>query len=384
MSAKSDIITVREGKGSFLVYSPQKYKDPAWAPVFYNPRMKCSRDISSSIIQAYARLLGKESLVVVDALSATGIRGIRYLLENTAVSKVILNDLNPRAVEIIRENVEINNVSDSVEIRNEDAVRLLASLRGIDIVDIDPFGSPAEFIDPAIRSLKHKGMLCVTATDLPPLLGKFPKTCLRKYFAKSILTEFSRELAVRIMIYFVAREAAKLRRTAVPVFSFYHSHHIRTCFIVLRRETHYSGLIDSIGFVWYNPSSLDRKAVKLLDFRLAGNEWLIGGPLWISNLASQKMVETVLEIYRERQQNMDLCKNGEKIVSLMLSENEMPPFYFTTEKLAGTYSLKEMTTEETIEKLVNAGFRASPTHFEPKGFKTDANINDIVAILRTA
>jgi tRNA (guanine26-N2/guanine27-N2)-dimethyltransferase len=378
----NDIVLVEEGGGSFLVYSPVKYKDPAWAPVFYNPRMKCSRDISSAIIEAYARFLGKDDLVVVDALSATGIRGIRYLLENTAVQKVILNDLSSRAVKLMQENVKLNNLSDTVEIRNEDAVRLLTSLRGIDIVDIDPFGSPAEFIDPALRCLKHKGLLCVTATDLPPLLGKYPKTCIRKYFSKSILTEFSRELAVRILAYFVAREAAKLRRSVAPIFSFYHAHHVRICFLVLKRESNYSGIINSVGFVKYNPSTLERELAGLLDpSRVEGN-WVLGGPIWIAPLASSSFSKILLEVYRERLNTLNLCRYGEKIVSSVINEAGMPPFYFTTEKIAQTYSLpKERSAEEVVESLLNAGFSASLTHFDPKGFKTNARVHDILQLL---
>ncbi|ABL77788.1 tRNA (guanine(10)-N(2))-dimethyltransferase [Thermofilum pendens] len=376
-----DLSTVSEGRGVFKVYPPEKYRDPAWAPVFYNPRMRCSRDISSVIVGAYAELLGRGGLVVVDAFSATGIRGIRYALENEGVGRVILNDINPRAVEIIRQNVDLNGVSDIVEVRREDASSLLASLSGVDIVDLDPFGSPAEYVDPALRCLKHKGLLCVTATDLPPLLGKYPKTCVRKYFSKSIETEFSRELAVRILLYFIAREAAKLGRTIVPLYSYYMEHHVRVCVLVLKTESRYGGLTDSIGFVKYNPTSLERAAVPLFDFyrEERSDNWVVGGPLWVKEIFQRTFADAVGRAYSSKLKAHGLCGKGWRVVSTILEEVSRPPFYFTTEKFASTYRLKEeKSVVEVLEVLRARGFEGSRTHFDPKGFRTSASIGEIL------
>ncbi|RLF76380.1 tRNA (guanine(10)-N(2))-dimethyltransferase, partial [Thermococci archaeon] len=78
---------VREGKARILVPKAARIYD---APVFYNPAMAFNRDIS---VLALKVIKPEEAL---DALSATGVRGIRYALE-TPVREVWLNDINGEA-----------------------------------------------------------------------------------------------------------------------------------------------------------------------------------------------------------------------------------------------------------------------------------------------
>jgi tRNA G26 N,N-dimethylase Trm1 len=39
----------------------------------------------------------------------------------------------------------------------------------VDVVDLDPYGSAAPFIDPAVQCVADGGLLCVTCTDLAVL-----------------------------------------------------------------------------------------------------------------------------------------------------------------------------------------------------------------------
>ena len=39
------------------------------------------------------------------------------------------------------------------------------------VVDLDPYGSPAMFLDAAVQCVTDGGLLCVTATDLAVLCG---------------------------------------------------------------------------------------------------------------------------------------------------------------------------------------------------------------------
>lgn len=75
-----------EGKATIKV--PKFEKVTARTPVFYNPKMVFSRDISISVLNT---LKLKESEKVIDGLSGSGIRGIRYILESN--SDVYFNDL---------------------------------------------------------------------------------------------------------------------------------------------------------------------------------------------------------------------------------------------------------------------------------------------------
>jgi tRNA (guanine26-N2/guanine27-N2)-dimethyltransferase len=39
----------------------------------------------------------------------------------------------------------------------------------VDVVDLDPYGTAAPFIDAAVQSVNDSGLLCVTCTDLSVL-----------------------------------------------------------------------------------------------------------------------------------------------------------------------------------------------------------------------
>ena len=66
----------------------------------------------------------KRDFKVLDALSASGLRCIRYANEvpgASKISKFVSNDYSKDAVEVIAKNIEHNGLTDRIEITNEDA-----------------------------------------------------------------------------------------------------------------------------------------------------------------------------------------------------------------------------------------------------------------------
>ena len=55
-------------------------------------------------------------------------------------------------------------------------------------VDLDPFGSPVNFLDAAIQGLSRVAFLEVTATDTAALTGSSASSQQRRYGAKGSLT----------------------------------------------------------------------------------------------------------------------------------------------------------------------------------------------------
>jgi len=384
---------VKEGKALLKVPNPDRFRDkrgfydPAWAPVFYNPRMRVSRDLGSVIVGVYGGRRG--DVRILDALAASGARGIRYAVENRGlVSKLLLNDINPLAARIARENIRLNRLEGVADVASEDAAVLMLRERGFDFLEIDPFGSPAPFTDPALRSVSHRGMACFTATDMPPLLGKYPKTSLRKYFSWSLRTEFSRELGTRILLYFIAREAAKLGRRAIPLYAHSTDHYIRVCVKVEKTKSGSGGLPGNIGYLWYCRKSLHRGVIEGIVPRVptscpsGGGKVEIAGPLWIGPLWDGEFAEAVYSLYMERMGEGYLSRKGLKIAELIKGEVNAPPFFYTTEALASRYSLRsEPSPHAVVESLSEAGVKASLTHFDPKGFRTNLPPEEIIRLI---
>lgn len=60
-------------------------------------------------------------MTILEPLSATGLRAIRYAKEIPNVSKIIANDLSRNAVEVIKENILSNGLENVVEANHDDA-----------------------------------------------------------------------------------------------------------------------------------------------------------------------------------------------------------------------------------------------------------------------
>jgi tRNA (guanine26-N2/guanine27-N2)-dimethyltransferase len=212
-----------------FVKEPWEYA-PSKAPVFYNPIMELNRDIAVLALQAYQRMVNRE-ICVCEPLAGCGVRGIRFAVEVDGVKKVLINDINEEAVKLAKQNVQLNNLSERVSVKNEDANLLLsryaAPRKRFDAIDIDPFGSPVPYLDSAIRALRDGGLLILTATDMAPLCGVHPKACIRKYGGKPLRTEYCHEIAVRLLAGCLATTAAKHDIGVNILFSHSTNHYIR-------------------------------------------------------------------------------------------------------------------------------------------------------------
>lgn len=60
-------------------------------------------------------------VTILEALSATGLRSIRYAKEIPNVTKIVANDLSEQAVETIKANVVHNGVESLIDTSHDDA-----------------------------------------------------------------------------------------------------------------------------------------------------------------------------------------------------------------------------------------------------------------------
>ena len=120
---------------------------------------------------------------VLDALTASGLRALRYVKEIDEVSSVVANDLEPQAVAALRENVRRNGISEDVIVPSTgDAVDVMHRSKPPDgqrfeAVELDPYGTAAPFLDGAMQCVAEGGLLMVTCTDLAVLCGTYPEAC---------------------------------------------------------------------------------------------------------------------------------------------------------------------------------------------------------------
>lgn len=149
--------------------------------------------------------MASKEIRILDALSATGLRAVRYAKEvgeSEPGIRIVANDILEKASEAIKQNCELNQVSNLVSVKNQDASLLMYSSRKPEdrfiVVDIDPYGSCSPFTDAAVQSVADGGLLMVTCTDMAILCGNHSETAYAKYGGSSLKLVSCHEQALRL------------------------------------------------------------------------------------------------------------------------------------------------------------------------------------------
>lgn len=361
---------IKEGKIKLLAPKENLYE----AAVFYNPRMAFNRNISVAAVQAFQKDADRK-ISVLDALSASGIRGLRYAKEISGIEKVFLNDNNPVAAKLIKKNIALNKLHKKCFAAKCDA-NVVMHQKVFDVIDIDPFGSPNIFLDSAARSIYHKGFLAVTATDTAPLSGSYPETCFRKYDIRSMKTDYYAELGVRILVSYAILALAKRERAFFPVLSFAKEHYFRV-FGKIEHAGEIGKLLKQFGYVMHCFKCGNRKTGKLELECSCGNKFEFCGPVFLGNISDKKFCLNVAKECKKRK-----FIDEEAFAKQLASESELPPFYYDLHCLARVAKIRLPKMDEFIERLKKEGFNAGRTHFCPTAVKTDAGYERIVKMLK--
>ena len=368
-------------EGSTKLVVPKKSitdKVPPKKPAFFNPRAKMNRDFS---IIAYAAFLGKFEgpKIFLEGLSGIGARGLRVANE-LGIDKIMINDLNPSALKMAQHSAGLNGIK-NIEFSEKEACRFFSdhSKKGErgSIVDIDPFGSPAAFFDCGIRATMHGGILSTAATDLQVLNGLFQGACRRRYGGVPVRTEYGDEIAIRLILGSLRAVAARLGVEIVPMFVESEMHYYRTYVKVRNRPDQK----ENLGYILHCKECGHRKTAleQEQECELCRSAVSVGGPLWIGRIFDREFVENM----SEENSRLETDKSCEKILCKCLEESEMPAMYFTVDEVASTMKSSPPKLEKAIASLRENNFLASVTAFDPTGFRTNANIAEIIEIFGT-
>ncbi|MFO7968133.1 MAG: tRNA (guanine(10)-N(2))-dimethyltransferase [Archaeoglobaceae archaeon] len=352
---------IREGKAEIYVDD-----------VFYNPKMKFCRDMDMLI---FSQLPTREYL---DALAATGIRGIRAALE--CGFDVTFNDKNWDAHRVITKNVEHNGVRGEVVGMNAPT---LMTQRYFQHVDLDPFGSPSEFVDPACNSATR--YLSVTATDTAALCGSSRVSGLRKYSAFALKTDYYPEVGLRMLIGKIARETTKYDKGIEVVISWTREHYYRV-HLKIKKSVSFAGkLFNKIGYLFHCWNCGRRTWSSMKDAKAplcgCGSPYTIMGPLWLGELHNRKFVSSIVDKVDGEGIDDERGKLLYRLLHRIEGELEIPFHYdlHLVSKAAVTSPPKMRDLKEMME---DAGYQFSPTRFSGTSFKTEADVEEIIKLLK--
>src|SRR6056297_2050116 len=136
----SELIEIQEGVAKIFSFPPKDYSDTGKAltksmPVFYNPVQELNRSLSMVVYKTFLKKYRAEKklraskkskneddatfkekslrkISFVDTMAASGVRSVRLqkYLENPI--KIVLNDLNPTAIALIKQNLKANEIKE--------------------------------------------------------------------------------------------------------------------------------------------------------------------------------------------------------------------------------------------------------------------------------
>lgn len=382
---------VREGETELLTPDPSAFLvrgkfEPSLAPVFYNPRMEFSRDIAVLALRLYSGMRDKP-LEVCDPLAGSGARGVRYAKEVSNLALAVVSDLNEDAIPLIRENAKINGVEAKVVVHCKDANLLLNEHaepgQRFDYVDVDPFGTPSLFVDSAIRATKNGGIIALTATDTAPLCGIYPRACVRKYGGLPLRGEFCHEVGLRLVIGDAVTEALKHDFGTKVLLSYSVDHYFRAYLQIFLGAKKGDESASKMGYILHCPSCGWRSQAALgapLPCSCPGCDGPLrrGGPLWLGELGDRDFLSALLSSDRS---GMGTEKRIGKFLPLLLGELGLPPTYFLIDEICSRMRRDVPPLSMVLERLMELGHSAAPTHFHPKAVKTDAPLHVLTRVV---
>lgn len=180
----------------------------------------------------------KQSFKILDALSASGLRALRYGHELPFVTSVTANDLSTTAAESIRQNVKQNGLEEIIKVSEGDALGVMyraiaddmdnRDSRGnpskdnkFDVIDLDPYGTAAPFFDAAVQAVRDDGgMLAVTCTDSALWAGHcYTEKSFALYGGIPAKGLHSHESGLRLILHAVGSSAARYGLHIEPLIS---------------------------------------------------------------------------------------------------------------------------------------------------------------------
>lgn len=389
-------IEIIEGLAKICAPDPQLYLrdngvyEPSWAPVFYNPDMVENRDITIGVVDYFSKYQDKE-FIVVDPLAATGIRGIRILLEssNTNNIRVFMSDILKKSIEIIKLNINLNRLKDNIVVEESDANELIYRLKRsgttLSYIDIDPFGSPVPFAYAAISSVRNSGIVAFTATDLAVLQGKYRDKMFRRYGVIGTITHVSRDIAIRVLLSYIARIAFSLDRYVEPILSYTYKHYSRIYLRINNSATKASNQVKMClktlricTYCGYSYIEDEEQKHKNIPCPICGYNTIIVSPLWFCKTIDK---DVVLSIIQSLESMPWIQKTTKTLLKQLNNYADIDNISLRLSLLAKTIHTNTPSRDQVIQCLEELGYKAIKSYTYSDGILTTARISDVLKCL---
>ena len=388
--------TVKEGKAEVLF--PQN--------VFYNPVQEFNRDLTIAVISEFARekhmlkdeevkkgdktteiitmemdgtsekvenstMQDKNDIIIesgkkyengikiFEGLSASGLRSVRFGLEIPGVNSIVANDFDKNAVEVIDKNIIKNNLEELMTSSCDDAAMVMYKHKNskdrFHVIDLDPYGSPSQFLDSTVQAVSDGGLLCITCTDAAVLCGNAGETCYSKYGAMSLRSKYCHEMGVRIILQCIESHANRYSRYIVPLISLSIDFYFRVFVRVFSGQGKVKRSASKMAMVYscvgcgsfslqrigemiptkgnnckYSPASGPPVTDKC---EHCGCKHQMGGPIWADPICDVDFIDRVVKSINNKEEKLSTAERIEGMLTVHKEELHDIPLYFIADDL---------------------------------------------------
>lgn len=390
----------------------------------------------------------KPNISILDALSASGLRALRYAHELPFPTAVNANDLTASAVESIKLNIHHNSLGDKITVSQGDALahmyqRLAMDLSNrdrhgnpsqnhkYDVIDLDPYGTAAPFLDAAVQSVKEGGMLCVTCTDSAVFAGhSYPEKTYALYGGIPLRHFSAHEAGLRLVLHSIASSAARYGLVIEPLMSLSADFYVRVFvrvrksqaalkFLAAKTMTVYNcdygcGAVEA-QYLMRSKVTTGKKGNAQYKHTIAqgpacdalcnhcGTKMHIGGPMYGGYIHDPAFIQRVLDsldgldagVYGTipRIRGMlhtaleEYIPEGEEHAGVEKRDREAArvdpaPFYFSPSKLASAFQAVAPGEDALRGALRHLGHSVTRSHCRAGSVKTDAPWSDVMFVMK--
>ncbi|CAN6318963.1 unnamed protein product [Urochloa humidicola] len=412
--------TLREGRAEIFADESNS--------VFYNKAQVNNRDISIAVLRSFISKIREEYLVrstkgeledtklseqakyeepkVLEALAASGLRAIRYALEVDGIGQVTAVDNNEAAVEACKKNIQLNGslASSKVVPHLADArVYMLTHPKEFDVVDLDPYGSPAAFLDSAVQCVADGGLLMCSATDMAVLAGGNAEVCFSKYGSYPLRGKHCHEMALRILLACIESHAIRHKRHIVPIISIHMDFYIRVFVRIFTsastvkssplKLTHVYQCIGCYSFHLQNIGRInlkDKRNITLPNFgptvpeecSECAHKFVMGGPIWSNPIHDKEWASSILSNIHVMRDSYPAYAKISAILTSVSEELPEAPLFVSLHNLCAILKCTNPTMVMLHSAIRSAGFQTSGSHVDPLALKTNAPMSVIWDIMR--
>jgi tRNA (guanine26-N2/guanine27-N2)-dimethyltransferase len=389
-----EFVETIEGKTRLLVPATSLIKVPAKAPAFFNPSARLNRDISVLAYRTFVSDIKRnDEKTFADSLSGIGARALRIAVEVPEIEEIYMNDINIIGINIAKKAARLNLVVEKCNFSAKEVCKFLtehATKNGkrFTVVDLDPFGSPSPYVDCVLRAVLNGGLLSLTATDTAVLSGVYPEVCFCRYYGRPLKNYYANEIAIRLIISLTALTASRLRLAVRPLFVHANLHYFRVYVRILVSSNQANRVYDNIGYLRHCFRCGNRNVIREYDkseaCELCGGHFNVGGQLWIAQLFDKGFIKKMASC-ELNSSDISNNKNNDhirKMLSTCIDEIDDIPHYFRLDEIASKLKTNPCSLQKVIEKLHRIGYKVSKTSLNPRAFKTNARVDQILEALR--